>query len=1312
MTSETQAMGKTLRHFIKANTALYGVLLALAATPARPVEPIANGPLFLTVSVAPNVTVTLDDSGSMSRAWAPEANCDGGAGDINGCTKLTNRYEKASNRNLIFYNPKVTYPLPKKADGTTYTTSFTAAYRNGFNPTLGTVDLSRAYKPTASIHLRANTHSEAYMPHYYSTATPAQSDVRCAPSGGFVCQIRDPNGLISDAAGRWTATTTACPVSTSGNGFATARDLSCAGGWNTANNGSNIPAGVGMPAYYYVFDSTLTGCNNTVTNNACYRIVIVSATSGTGPAGPDERQNFANWYSFARTRNLATVTAASVAFADLSSSARVAWQSLNSCRNSVDTLVTNACTGWQGAPTVSNRIRPFDSAHRTRFYSWLTQLPTNGGTPLPQAMKRAGEYYKSTAENGPYDNDFARLNSPQHSCRRNYHIMMTDGIWNAAVDADKLDGDSTPLPASIQEGAETINDYVPIPPYRDSYSDTLADVAFTYWVTDLAGLQNNLLPIYNDRSGTFANRVWNPKNDPASWQHMVNYTIGLGLSGFLATTTPPLTYNGPYGGSYDKLVAGPPTGLAWPQPGTTGPDANVADLWHAALNSRGQFFSADNPTQLSTAFQSVLTAISGDTGSSASLSANSTAVQPGTTLIYQARFNKDWSGALIAYPVSATGVGAEVWDASKKIPSHDARKIFTFNDTTRAGTPFRQCSSLSSTQQDALNRNIAGVADGRCDDRLQWLRGDSKYEVRNKDPLGTFRDRLTTVMGDIINSDPAYIQNGDYGYSNLPLSTPGQSSYGTYLTSVANRVPMVYVGSNDGRLYGIRADQNNPASGAEQFSFIPAGVYGNLSRLTDPAYSHRFYVDGGITAGDAYLNGGWKSIVLAGLNAGGKSIFALDVTDPANFTEKNVMWEFEDKILPTDPESTTLGLTFSQPQIGLLEGGRWVAVFGNGYNSTSGGAYLYVVDLATGALIRKILASDVVGDESNGLSTPLLTDLYDKNGNKGSNRLMDTVYAGDLHGNLWKFDLSGTDPSSWTVANGAPLFTASVDDDADSGTPEVPQPITAQPKISAHVLGGKVVVFGTGRYITSTDPTNIEVQTLYGVRDNGQTTTATRANLQVQTITTQKTAFGSTVRAISGNEVDWTTKSGFYLDLVEPAAAPRGERVVSTAVVRSGRAIFTTIIPSTDPCVPGGTSFLMELNLATGGTFQKSILDVNLDGRIDAQDTKTSNDDTNTGDDDVVMGVQLTVGISKTPVILDLNPVPVNPDAKIDSDEDDDNDGDVDGDDKGEEIIPESDKFMKDFTGTAGGGIEGKQNGPPDPEALPGVRRRSWIQIR
>src|SRR5690606_9341217 len=197
--------------------------------------------------------------------------------------------------------------------------------------------------------------------------------------------------------------------------------------------------------------------------------------------------------------------------------------------------------------------------------------------------------------------------------------------------------------------------------------------------------------------------------------------------------------------------------------------------------------------------------------------------------------------------------------------------------------------------------------DGLCQNRLDWLRGSHQDEQASTGGLKLFRNRGVNVMGDIINSDPAFVKALDFGYSNLPPAVPGSDEYDDYLADNAARVPMVYVGSNDGRMYAIQATTGDIAgSGVEIFSYVPLGVYPTLARLTDPDYTHRYYVDGGITAADAYLTIAgvekWRSVVLGGLNAGGKTVYALDVTDPMNFDETNVMWEFTDE---------DMGLSFS-----------------------------------------------------------------------------------------------------------------------------------------------------------------------------------------------------------------------------------------------------------------------------------------------------------------------------------------------------------------------------------------------------------------
>ncbi len=407
-------------------------------------------------------------------------------------------------------------------------------------------------------------------------------------------------------------------------------------------------------------------------------------------------------------------------------------------------------------------------------------------------------------------------------------------------------------------------------------------------------------------------------------------------------------------------------------------------------------------------------------------------------------------------------------------------------------------------------------------------------------------------------------------------------------------------------------------------------------------------------AGDAWFgdvnNTGpsWKTVLVGGLNSGGKSIYALDITSPTTFDATKILWEFSD--------SADLGYTYSQPQIGRLNNGDWVAVFGNGYNSTNDRAYLYVVRLYDGAQLAKIPAGTAT---ANGLSTPILRD-------NGSDKIIDYVYAGDLQGNLWKFDLSAANPASWGVSNGGnPLFLA------QNGLDR--QPITAQPKVSAHPLGGVLVLFGTGQYLNDADVDSTKVQSYYGIWDtDATTTTILRASLQAQAIVDQQTVGTTRVRVTSNNSVDYgtlssPTKRGWYLDLVFPAAGTGGERVIATSSFLEDRVIFTTVTPSRDPCDPGGDSYLMELLTLTGSRPTESVLDINGDAQFSAGDFVGGLP---------ASGYGSTVGIMKVPVIIKK---------------------------------PDDGKAFKVLTGTSGGFMTILNK---IPQSVPGLYRIYWKQIQ
>lgn len=1094
---------------------------------------LANDPLFLNVAVDPNIVVTLDDSGSMRWSVVPDALVD---------TNLdTTRRLRSSTFNALYYNPLVTYLPPKNAAGVSYpNANFTAAWINGLDPAKGTVNLSRNYM--ASL--------------YHDPSTTATFGGR---TGGFDLVLNSPAGTGTDFNfgggttipyyGRW-------------NG----------GGWSAYTRG--------VAAYYYNYVSSNAGCTaGNFNDDDCYTYVQVP---------PAERQNFANWYSFYRNRVLATASGALLAFNDFPTNVRLAWQSLSTCQSFGGTCTDKIGTGYD------NRIRQFSGTHRSNFLTWLTRYPATGGTPLRDAMVYAGNYYQTSGIASPYaENPQVTAGAAELSCRKNYHIMFTDGVWNSdtQITGGNAPGnaDNTSIPILPDGSAYNTGDATATI-FRDANSNSVADLAFKYWATDLRpNLTNDVVPRIVDRSGTAPQQYWNPKNNPATWQNMSTFTVGLGMTGTLVAPNPVWAGSTFAGAGYTNLSSG---AASWPLTGNSVSPGNVYDLWHAAINSRGEFFSVESPSDLVTALKDVVSSILDATPSAAALAANSTSIQTGS-LVYQARFDsRDWSGDLIAYPVQSDGsVGSAVWQSKDLMPAPGLRTIFTISGGS--GTAFTNCATLSTAQKTALDTNSAGTNDGQCTNRLNWLRGTSVTGMRT---------RTSTILGDIINSDPVYTHAEDLGYGSATF--PGASSYDTYVTAKGSRTPMVYVGGNDGMLHGFRGDIGATDSGVEKFAFIPNAVYANLSKLTDSSYVHQYYVDGGPTIGDAYTGSAWKTYLVSGLGAGGKSVFALDVSNPGSPSTSMVKWEFTD---------VDMGYSFSKPQIGRLPDGSWVAIFGNGYNSTSGNAYLYIVNIDTGALIQKIAAGSVA---NNGLSTVVLQDA---NGDK----VIDAAYAGDLQGNLWKFDLSATTTATWVVANsGQALFQAR----NDSGQV---QPITAQPVVGGNPAGGAMVYVGTGIYLGTADILDATEQSFYGIWDNGSPILTTdRSELQEQSILAKTNEFNTDVRETTTTVVTYPGKRGWYMDFDHPS--PLGERVVTQALLRYGRVIFLTLTPSTEACEPGGTSWLMELDALTGAAMPDSNFDFNNDNLFDSADKLASGG--------TAAGIKTSVGITKPPAWFSATP--------------------------------------------------------------------------
>lgn len=854
----------------------------------------------------------------------------------------------------------------------------------------------------------------------------------------------------------------------------------------------------------------------------------------------EEIQNFANWYSYYRSRILLLRAGVGQVLSAQGSHMRVGFGAINKGSTSIDGMLTN---------TIISGVRQFTDTSRSTFFNNLYQHPiATEEAPLRNALDDVGRYFMRTDDQGPWGETPGSNGGTQYICRQNYHILMTDGYWNDAFsgvdNSDNTTGNT--LTNHFPNANPATYTYTPTLPYSDNYSNTLADVAMHYWKNDLRPDLDNKVPTNNV--------------DPAFWQHMVNFMVGLGVQGTLSSL---------------------PTGSeTWPDP-MSSDAAKIDDLWHAAVNSRGRFFSAQDPVTFANSLNNVLGNITTRVSSAAAVTTNTSRLNNGTH-IYQAKFNSsDWSGQLFAYPLNSDGsLGTTLWEASSQLASHANRTIFTHNGTSGLAFTPTNFSLLSSSQQIALNTDIDGVNDGLGLSRISWLRGDKTTELAQN---GNFRNRNNGLLGDIVNSDLLFVKTLNFSYDALPSGTAGQSAYSTYVQANENRVPVIYTGANDGMLHAFNAE-----TGAELFSYVPSASYSKLSWLTSLNYTHRYFVDGNAYAGDAYIGAtpSWRTVLLGSMGSGGKGIFALDITDPTNFSASNVLWEF------SDPD---LGFVQGQAKIALLNNGVWAAIVSNGYNSTSDRAYLYIINLQTGVLLKKIATNN---STNNGLSAPALVDT---NGDK----IIDIVYAGDLQGNIWKFNLSHSNSTQWEVAYTSgntkhPLFTAR------NASNQV-QPITSPLEIGRHPSSGYFVYFGTGQFIASGDNANTNAQTLYGIWDDGSHITATnRSTLQQQTMLTE-TALPPLERTVSDHLVNWSTKRGWYLDLLQPPnSTSLGERSIIMPQLSFGRIIFTTLIPSSDPCASGGRNWLMLLNAETGGMLTAPQFDTDDNAMINNDDRLTA----------------------------------------------------------------------------------------------------------
>jgi type IV pilus assembly protein PilY1 len=849
------------------------------------------------------------------------------------------------------------------------------------------------------------------------------------------------------------------------------------------------------------------------------------------------------------------------------------------------------------------------TAAATTTVTGATSAPVVTGAPVPAGPSTNSSILSNTTTGGPSPG--ASTSTPGGTTSTSTGTTITSADFTIA-----------PITSPTTAGPTVVNSNTsssgPL-----GFADTLADVAQYYYITDLRAPGSLGAPVGGPPAAQLdvgtTNNVpgqpgTDPQNDSANWQHMTTLTLGLGVDG---TLTYAADYRTNPTGDFLAIKNG---GKNWPEPIADTVTA-VDDLWHAALDGRGTYFSARDPAQLASGLSGALAGVTATTGSAAAAATSNLEPVAGDNFAYVASYETvRWNGDVEARTIDLnTGAvnATSIWSAQAMLdtltnsttPGGSSRAIKRFNSGSANKLQDFTWANLTATEQAYFNApwistganalSHWGALTGaqqtasQGSNFIDFLRGDSTYESQASVPAANqlYRDRQH-VLGDVVDGAPVYVKQVSPSYADAGFASPAGANFkecvnvgGAGCTGIFSgpRSATVYIAANDGMLHAL--DGN---TGAERWAYIPNILIPKLYRLADKDYGnrHQYYVDGSPTIGDIYdpVAAKWKTILVGGLASGGRGFYALDVTDPA---VPIGLWEFNVRATASCPSSVTLGvstddcdlgLSYGNPIITKLGDGTWVVVVTSGYNNVSPGdgkGYLYVLNPITGVILKKIQAANASQFLNPGsTATPLgLARINNWVDDTNVNNTTLRVYGADLQGYMWRFNLDTA------TAYGIVRYTD------PSG---VGQPVTTKPELG-EVDGVAMIYVGTGRYLGASDLPSVQVQTISGIKDvTGGVAPATLINIRsatvvAQTLTDSTTGTGAGIRTATSNPVDLTTKNGWRVDLPNS-----GERVNVDPKLQLGTLIIGSNIPANSACTSGGTSYLNFLDYKTGGYIQSS----------------------------------------------------------------------------------------------------------------------------
>ncbi|OHC61428.1 MAG: hypothetical protein A2040_12500 [Rhodocyclales bacterium GWA2_65_19] len=1061
----------------------------------------------------------------------------------------------------------------------------------------------RSCVPAASNGSSGATAVDDYAPYLFTVSAFSGG----APSQGTtITQIASTNvGTIGTTTVAMTNGTAASVLTIPTNATGTAPNVLTMGGGAAADAATNQWNGIG------IFKRTDIVNDGRTFSRTSGRTDCAAATCTYA----EEMQNFANWYSYYRTRMLMMKSATTLAFTQLDGNYRVGFD--NICQ----------ATGT----TVDNPVAQFSGAGRSSWWTSLTSASPSCATPLRAETAKIGRYYagKLTTQADPLE----------YSCQQNYMLLVTDGYWNESesssiqgvtgADIGNTDNVLATVGRPYYDGAQSSTTCPSVGSSRGGTASscrTLSDIAYHYYSTDL-----RTLALGNNTNGTTdvaTNNVLTTADDKNQIQHMNFFAMGLGIDG-------KLNYSSDYQtsgiGDYAAIVAGTKN---WPAVANLDP-TGVDDLWHATVAGRGKYFSARNVPNVVAGLREALNKIGARVGSAAAAATSNLEPVAGDNFAYVASYaTVDWTGDLQSRSIDvATGdVSSSTacttadsgcqWSAQGKLDNltWSARRIHLAPSSGTSGDPLRvfSFSNLSGAEQAYFSPStlsqyaalsVSNPSDITASNLVDFLRGNRGLEQDGDISHAQIWRKRTHVFGDIVNTQPVFMKAPSAGYTD-----GGYSDFKA--GTAASRNPVVFVSAQDGMLHAINAHTASvTVSGAtvqpgeEMWSFIPTQVLPVMKTLGDVNYAHRYFIDGQITVADVDFGvGDWHTILIGGQGAGGTSYYALDVTDPLS---PKYLWEFS---------TPNLGYTFSNSTVSKLPNGQWSVLFSSGYNNTAsggdGGGYLYALNPQTGAVKSGYPLATLSG---SGAAPSNLGKIAIWADNPAADNTAQYVYAGDLNGDLWRFDLNHTASGH----SGTQVFKLA---HLESGG--VVQPITTKPELSQNDSGIRQVFVGTGKYLETADLTNVDVQGFYAIKDTlgaanlggaaqatwnplSDTTTvdvsgtptvvpmfltrtllSTDVNGAAITVTSNGVTTnarkiclgaGATVSAAGtcnntdSTSMSWDTYGGWHVTLPDS-----GERInVDPKLVR-GTLVFASNIPAADSCTVGGRSWVNFLDYSTG----------------------------------------------------------------------------------------------------------------------------------